>query len=324
MSLDDRANVVQREMFLRVVGLARLPVAVARALAQTSSDVYFEPGATIFERGDHPDGVYFVVDGDVTLEAPGEEPWVFGRGAVVGVLDVNIERPRARTAVAQTTVHALFVQAEDFLEVLEDNFEFAIGSRTAVAAALHPFVIDLAPSGGFDEPEPHDDFDVVPEMNAIAKLVVLRSTKVFSSASVQALASLAVVAENIELGAGEMLFEAGGDPDIVYVVGWGMVEIVRSQEPVVRARFGPSDLVGGMATFGGTLVDYAARAIVPSMVLRIAVADLDDVAEDHYDVTRSITQANAIERERLMTLAARARPSIAPVSGTSKLGESGE
>jgi hypothetical protein len=76
-----------------------------------------------------------------------------------------------------------------------------------------------------------------------------------------------------------------------------------------------------VTSFGGTLVDYAARAIVPSMVLRIALADLDDVAEDHYDLTRSITQANAIERERLMTLAARARPSVAPVSGMSKLSE---
>ncbi len=321
MSLDDRANVLQREMFLRVVGLARPPVAVAHALAQTSTDAYFEPGAIIFERGDQPDGVYFIFEGDVTLEAPDEEPWTFGRGAVVGVLDVNLERPRARTAVAQTMVHALFVQAEDFLEVLEDNFEFAIGSRAAVAADLHQFVVGLAPSGGFDEPAPQDDLDVVPEMNAIAKLVVLRSTKVFSRASVQALASLAVVAENIELRAGESLFEAGADPDAVYVVGWGIVELVRSQEPVVRARFGPSDLIGGVTSFGGTLVDYAARAIAPSMVLRIAIADLDDVAEDHYDLTRSITQANAIERERLMTLAARVRPSVAPVSGMSKLSE---
>ena len=310
MALDDRALLLQREMFFRVTGLTKPPIAVARALAQAASDLYFEPGATLFQRGDEPDGIYFIVEGEVMLEAPDEEPWHFDTGSVVGVLDVNLERPRARTATAQTHVHAMFVQGEDFLEVLEDNFDYAIGSRGAVAGDLHKFVIELAPSGGFEDPPPQDELDVLPEMNAVARLVVLRSLPLFFRASVQALASVAGVAESIELEPSQVLFEAGGSVGFIYVVAWGIIEITRALDPVVHARFGPSQLVGGAGTFGGKLSEYGARATTRATVLRIALADLDDVAEDHYDLTRSVIQGLAIEREKLMILRARARPSL--------------
>lgn len=306
MALDRPAPLLEREMFFRSNPLIKPSDAVARAFAQAATDVYKEPGAILFRRGDEPDGMYFILDGEVTLEAPDEEPWHFENGAVVGVLDVSLARTRARTATVRKRLHAMFIHGQDFLEVLEDNFDYAIASRSAIAEDLNKLLLELAPSGGFEEVAAQDEVDL-PEMNAVARLVVLRSAASFARASVQGLASVASVADSIELEADQVLFEAGGAGGFVYVVACGIVEITRVTAPVVRARCGPSQLVGGPASFGGMLSEYTARATTRALVVRVALTDLDDVAEDHYDLTRSMIHGLASERERLMILRARTR-----------------
>jgi CRP-like cAMP-binding protein len=311
---EDRSQILQRELFFRLLTMAKPPVAVARALAQSITDVYFEAGETIYARGTEADAIYFIVDGEVTLETPDDEPWHFTRGGVVGVLDVNLERPRARTAIAATHVHTMKLLAEDWLEILEDNFEYAVRARRAVATDLHKVVVGLAPGGGFEELPEHDGVDAVPDMNPVARLVVLRSVGAFRGASVQALASVAAVTDVVDLQAGEVLFERGQAEPSIYVVASGIVDIERGEEPVVRAAFGPSDLVGGSSSFAGALSQYTARARTTATVLTIRFTDLDDVAEDHFDLTRSISKRLATERERLMLVRSRARASAPPPS----------
>jgi CRP-like cAMP-binding protein len=311
---DDRAQILQRELFFRVLTTAKPPVAVARALAQSIEDVYFEPGEVIFERGADPDAIFFLVDGEVSLEAPDEDPWTFTRGGVVGILDVNLERPRARTATARGRVHAMRLLGEDWLEILEDNFEYALGARRAVAIDLHKVVLELAPSGGFEDPPAHDGVDAVPDMNAVARLVVLRGTEGFSSASVQALASLASVAEVIDFAAGDRVFDHGDAPPAVFVVASGVVDVERGEDPIVRAAFGAGTVLGGASSFGGVLSQYRAVSRTTSTLLSIKFTDLDDVAEDHFDVTRSITKRLGVERERLMRIRSRGRASNLPPS----------
>ncbi len=312
MSTDDRAARLRRELFFRALSLAKPSVAVARALSNAIVDVTFEQGDVLFRRGDPPEGAYFIVDGEVALEAPDEETWRFHRGAVVGILDVNLERPRARTAMAESRVHAMFLRAEDWLEMLEDNFEYSTNARRTVAVDLHRLVVELAPSGGFEEVPPYDELDVVPELNAVARLVVLKNVAAFAQGSVQAVASLAAIARAVELGPGQTLFEAGGSDEALWVVASGIVELERREVPVVRASFGASTLVGGTASFGGVLQEYRAVAKTPCSVLTFTLTDLDDVAEDHFDLTRSITKALALERERVMRARSRARTSTAP------------
>lgn len=310
--LEDRAEILRRELFLRAISLARPPVAVARALAQAITDVYFEAGDVIYTRGDPPDAAYFLVEGDVTLETPDDEPWFFSRGAVVGILDVNLERPRARTAIAQTHVHAMRLSGEDWLETLEDNFEYTIQARNAVARDSHKLVLELAPSGGFEEPE-ESDFEGVPELNAVARLVVLKNVPAFATASVQALASVAALARTVELAPGQTLFDVGEPQGSFYVVATGIVDIERGREPVISAGFGPSSLIGGTCAFGGVLSEYRARARTACSILCFTETEIDDVAEDHFDLVRSVTKHNGAERERLMRLRARARASGLPL-----------
>jgi CRP-like cAMP-binding protein len=312
VSLEDRAAQLRRELFLRALSLAKPSPAAARTLAQAITDVEFDPGQVIFRRGDEADAAYFIVEGQVTLEAPDEEPWTFRNGGVVGILDVNLERPRARTCVADTHVRAMMLRGEDWLEMMEDNFEYTVNARRSVAMDLHRLVLEIAPSGGFTEPRSTEHDLAAVELNAVARLVVLRNVETFARASVQALARLAAVSEPVALRPTEVLFEPGQAHDRLFVVAFGIVDVTRVIEPVIEAGFGSGQLVGGSPSLGGVLADYRAVARTRATVLTFTTTELEDVAEDHFDLTRSLIRHLAVERERVMRARARARASIAP------------
>lgn len=311
---EDRSRRVQRELFLRAFTPAGPSAAAARQLAQVITDVYFPAGATLYREGDEAAEMYFIVRGRVSCETRGEEPWLFEPGDVVGVFDVNLERPRSRTAVALTDVSAMMLSAEDFFEVQEDNFEYTRQLSWQLAKSLHEICLTLPPTGGFPAPGASDwELAEGLEMNLVERIVVLRDADPFLGASVQSLVRLAAHFEVVRLAEGEVLFEPGTAKKELYLVACGQVEIERQRDPVIRARFGTGSLVCGYPALGDIELEYRAWAATPqAIVLRASEDDLIDVMEDHYDVVRSIMRGMTRERERLMI--ERSRHNLAPVS----------
>ncbi len=309
----DRKTRMQRELFLRVLVLSKPSPAIARAIAEAIQDVVFEPGQTLFERGDEPDSQYWITAGEVDLVAgDGDEPWHFGEGAVIGILDVLLERPRARTAIAVTSVQAMRLPAEDWLEILEDNPEYLAQLRRDIPAEMHEkFHVAMAPDGGFPPPEPDDGSAAWLEMNAIEKLVALREVAYFERASVQALVELSRRAEVIYLAAGEVLFAAGEFRERAFVVCAGIVRATRERTPVVTARFGRGALMFGTVAMTDCPAQYEAVAETESIVMVIAQSEVDDACEDHFDLARSIMRGSAVDRDRLMGVRSRRQKAAA-------------
>lgn len=303
MSPEERAEQLRRELFFRTITVTRPPPAVARALGQAIKPVYFPAGTTLFKKGDDPEDVFFIAEGEVDLEAPGEEPWHFGKGSVVGILDVNMNRPRVRTAVARTDIEAMVLKGEDWIEVLEDNFDYAVATRAIVARDLYLQASRL-PHGGFERAPEHDENMRPPEMSPVASLVVLINMKAFATAGVQALSEVAAAAEVVELEAGDTLFDVGGAGGCIYAVAWGIVELDHPGPPRLGAAFGAGSLLGGAFAYCGKLEVCAARARTAAVLLKLKLTDIDDIAEDHFDLTRAVMRHLALERERLMRIAA--------------------
>src|SRR5688572_21171377 len=100
-------SAVERELFLRSIAVSRPLSAATRHLGRAMREQFFEAGSVIYEAGTPADDVFFIVRGRVKLTKPGSPLWEFGPNSVIGGIDADLERPRSRTAVAETNVDAL-------------------------------------------------------------------------------------------------------------------------------------------------------------------------------------------------------------------------
>ena len=215
-SAQDRTKRVEREIFMRTLSLGRASGGAARAIAEHIEEVFFQAGDTIYRVNDSAEAIYFVLHGDVRLAAEGVETWNFKDRSVVGILDVLVDRPRARTATAVSDVHALRLRAEDYFDVLEDNFEWTRGATLGVAADLHRISLSLAPDGGFVDPPTEAGRADPRRLNIVQRISVLRESEAFRGSGIQALTSMARLVEEVRLAADEPLFRmtrGPGSPD---------------------------------------------------------------------------------------------------------------
>lgn len=309
----DRDHLLQIELFLRSLSGAPAGRAAAQQLAAAITQGFYEEGAEVYRAGKEADRVFYVVRGEVELVKEGANPWPFRDGDVIGILDVILERPRARTAIAKTDLLVFELRAEDWLQTIEDNFDYGRRAVLAAAQALHDHSISLAPGGGYPELAPSDDWKLVEvtEMNLVQRITALQGSELFRHASVQSLSRLALRFEAVFLNEGDILFEAGTARDALYVVALGQVEVERSISPKVVARFGRGSLVCGFSALGDGELEFRAKAVTPSaIVLRISEDALMDVTEDHFELLKSMTKGVAVYREQIMTeLAKRAASS---------------
>jgi len=301
---EDRDRRLQFELFLRSLTVAPAGRAAARQLAAAVKQVYYEEGDVLYEAGGEADRVFFVVRGEVNLVKEGQDPWPFRDGGVVGVLDVILERARARAAIAQTGLLVFELRADDWLQVLEDNYDYARRSVWTTAQILHDHSLSLAPSGGYPDVAPSTDWELADatEMNLVERITALKESELFRHANVQSLARLAQRFEPLRLTQQQVLFEVGAARDALYVVALGQIEVEREARPKVVARFERGNVVCGFSALGDGELEYRAKAITPAaIVLRISEDALMDVTEDHFELLRSMMKGIAVYREHIMS-----------------------
>lgn len=321
---------VERALFLRSMAVARPPPGQADRLAALMRDVFYPAGSTVYRQGESASRIFFVVAGEIELTTEGQPSWILGPRSILGSLDVIRDVPYGRTATAVTDLHLLALPAEDWMEVLEDDFEFARMAIAGIARGLVELAKELD-GAGLEAPVVRDEQDDAPPSSVLAdveahgldlvgRLLVLRSVRAFGGAGIQGLTSLAEAGREVTLAADERLFAAGEVRRGIWIVARGLVD-VRTGGPDGRvvASFGPGALVCGAAAFAPSH-GFEARAAAPSVVLHIGEEDLLDRMEVHFEVTRSVLAFLASERVRMNDVKAalqRARASVpAPDAAT--------
>jgi CRP-like cAMP-binding protein len=294
---------IEHELFLRSLSGVKLNSGAAQQLARAMRDVSFPAGGTIYRAGDFTRLIHFVTHGEVELSAVNADPWRLHAPAVIGLLDVNQRRPSSRTATAITDVRALVLREDDWFEVLEEHFEFALESMTRGAGNLHKLHLATAPGGGFPEPPPQSD-EEPHVLNLQERTLALRGVSIFRTAGIQALALLATGATERALAAGERLFTRDDPANALLVVARGTIRIER-EDPVILARFGPGSLVGGGASISFTMQPYTAVAEASAVVLELHREDVIDAIEDHAEMIHSTHAGIGAEREQIMNERAR-------------------
>jgi CRP-like cAMP-binding protein len=286
-------NIFVRSLFGDVDG------SIADEMAARMREIDFERGHLIYRRGEASTYLYFIVEGQVSLEAPGVAPWKMGPSDGFGFQDAMQDRPHARDARADTDTRVLVFSVEDWLDIIEDHGELGRAALLRHGESVRRMVAGLAPDGGFRAAPA----DVAPATSHLSDLVermlTLSEIPVFERAGIQSLATMARVARPVRSVAGEVILAEDKPVNRVYVVSSGLVEMERTA-PALSARFGPSTLVGGLSMFGLEKADFTIRAVSDSVVFHISQDDWLEIMDDHFDLARSVFLHMGTERQLFM------------------------
>jgi NTE family protein len=119
-----RLATIEKVVFLKSVDIfSHATIEVLGRVAALTEEVHFEPGETIFRKGEPTDAIYLILAGRVAIEGNGEivreltEKQAFG---TVAALDRN---PAVHTVKAIDAVYALKLNAQDFDDILSVDFD---------------------------------------------------------------------------------------------------------------------------------------------------------------------------------------------------------
>lgn len=126
------------------------------------------------------------------------------------------------------------------------------------------------------------------DRTAIERVALLHGVEFFAGVPTRVLASVAALATELTLGAGEHLIEEGADGDCLYVIATGRVRIERGGRALAELTAG--EVVGELAVLSPGPRNATAVVIEPSTFLRVGADVLDELLLDHPDVSRSIIE----------------------------------
>jgi CRP-like cAMP-binding protein len=291
------ADRLKREILLRSM-FPSMPAAAHARFIELLEEVEVNAGETVFGLNESPDRLWFLIEGRVVLERQGMRPWEFVPIAVVGVIDVVLGRPRMRSCRALETSRFLAIRSSDWFDMLEDNGQIARAAIRNFATQLHISWRTLAPRvHRASEPPPAPPPG---ELETYDKILALRRAPFLRRAGMQAIASLAKVAEALPLARDRLLFGTGTQEEHWYVVASGTIELSAGDD--FRLLHSAGDLVGGAAALSRALHVYSARAATDAVVLSISEQDFYDQAEEHPGLARGTLEYLVSELEPLLQL----------------------
>jgi CRP-like cAMP-binding protein len=299
---DPRLLRTSRELFLSILtgGNHDIETWVLDRMTSLVDEEDVEPGKRLFARDEQPEFIFFVRDGRVRLEREGSHPWVFEGRSVIGGFDALLERPHARTAVADTSLHVLKVRVEHWLDLLEDSFGLAraaLSNSVAMVAALEArrWKLDPKPQGSVVAAVPPIEFPLA----FVDRLAILAEVPLVRGAGIQVLVELADSVEEVAFEPGDTIFQRGQPCGQAFLVLEGAALGDRN-DPLLEVSFGPGSFVGGAASLGEPIIEWQARAATRMRALSLLLEDWFDHMEEHFDLVRSALSALALTREAIL------------------------
>lgn len=127
---------------LRQLPLFRtLPAPRLKLVALMGEKLHFDAGTRIVEEGERPDGVYFVMSGEVELthqRADGHQKrFLFESGSIFGDVPMLCGQTYAGEVTAKNDVSALRLPQDLFFELLETVPDFSVALTRDLASRLY-------------------------------------------------------------------------------------------------------------------------------------------------------------------------------------------
>ena len=122
--------------------------------------------------------------------------------------------------------------------------------------------------------------------NTIDRVFQLRHLPIFDGLSGEQLLSTAQACDRREWAAGSVLFAMGDDPDYLYLIQNGSIEIEREGRRV--ARLGGGDAVGELAVLHDAKRGATARVLVDSRIVSVPIGAFHELLDRHAVLGRTL------------------------------------
>jgi CRP-like cAMP-binding protein len=266
------------------------------SLLSIARRVDVEPGQVLYTREEPLTTLFQVIVGQVELEAPELPIWRVRDGGAVGLVDFALGRAHTRTAIATLPSQLIELDAADYRDYLEDNFEVCHRIVAQLSGRLMEDMI--SEPGRFlsrdAEHEPRTYSKV--EIPLVERLIMMSRMPAFRGTSTQALANLAQSATEQRYAPGEIIAPAGAMTKLVSLLVEGTIELVL---PHGSARRTGRDFVAHLEELALGPRSTTAIAVTPATVLQIERDDLVDRIEEHFDLAMTLLAFVAGEQQRV-------------------------
>lgn len=307
MPSDDRLTRAERELFLRSFARAGTldNSGALRMMSDAMTDAFYPAGSVIYQQGALPRYLYYVVTGRVKLWAEGVAPLYYDKSSAIGGLDMMQDIGYSRTAVAVEDTRTLLLPASKYMQVLEDNFEYArqmlmllVGGVDALGAQLPLSELYRHDRGKLPElPAIHGR-----KLGLLERMMAVRQAPLVGGLRSQVLVGLAERLEERTVEVGAPVLPEGRRAESFWLIASGEIRATR-KAPLYPAGashvFQAGDGLVMFAAFADVEGQYAFAAEKPARLLGLRKDDFFDLLEDHGDVARVAMAYAARERSRI-------------------------
>ncbi len=143
---------VERVLALKNIELFHdIPGEVLADIAALLEEETFEKGQYIVNEGDLGKELFMIVKGEVEVVAGGNVVAVMKEGAGFGEMALIDNQPRSADIIAKNDVLVLKMESDDFLEILKQRDEVALGVIRVLTGRIRELNAKLAEKAGKKE-----------------------------------------------------------------------------------------------------------------------------------------------------------------------------
>ncbi|MEO8701154.1 MAG: cyclic nucleotide-binding domain-containing protein [Kofleriaceae bacterium] len=268
-------------------------------LLSIARQVDVDAGQTLYAQDTPAVTLFQIASGQVELRAGTEPAWHVIESGAVGFVDFVLGRPHTRTAVTTAPCRLLELDASDYRDYLEDNFEIVHQLLARVSAELVGDAIATPEPGLILESvaSPRSRSYAKVEVPVVERLTMMSRLDVFAGASMQALAYLAQSAREIRFEPGDVIAAAASTPTMLSILVEGSVELrLPDGNRVQRAG---RDLVAHVEELATAPRKTTVVATAHAIVLQIEREELLDRFEEHFELALAALSYVVREQGRL-------------------------
>jgi CRP-like cAMP-binding protein len=274
------------ERILRLRGvptLRTLPASDAAQLAMSMRTVTFKRGEILLREDEPPRSFYLLTTGTVTLRRKGKRFGTVRGPGGVGFVAFLARHAGGTSAVAESFVEALEIQADAMDEVFEDHFPVLLGHIRWVAERL-------IAENKVTQPPPYVppvvSFESMigdAELGIVERIFLLRRMRAFTEANVNSLATLARKMVEVRMPAGEVLWRENDVAEHSFFIVKGRLSLRWGDGAFVQ-QIGPGYVVGGAESLVGIPRWNELVTDDPVIALRGTREGLIDLFEDDHEL----------------------------------------
>ncbi|MDP2054331.1 MAG: HEAT repeat domain-containing protein, partial [Acidobacteriota bacterium] len=250
-------------------------------LARLGRQARFEAGRTLYQRGEQPRTVQFLLDG-MARGAGSNGVTEIAAPAPLAVEQVLEGSPMPVTVTATERLISLVLTNDEFLALLSENVELAEGLFRLM---IHTHHLDVGHTLIQGAVAPELKERIATQLQPVDRLLLLQSSPLLAHATAAQLWRLSAIARPVTLSSGTEALTRGGEAAILIVLG-GSLRVDTADGRSATAVAG--DVIGMYETLGGTRFDASVTVLSTVTALKLERDSLFELLADHTDLLQGL------------------------------------